>query len=238
MSTRAVRPPVDRPGVARSAADRVAGPREVGRTAADRSETRSSDDTHRVPLGSAALTVPVRYAAPAEFSSTRRPRGVVSEPVGDGAFAPTHEAPDTGLSTWSEPDPTLAPDNHIGPSLPVMVIEETTGWARVRCENGWETWVDTAKLVRIEAPPFRPTHHVPPGGLDARERPDTEHTVARATGARPRGGFDQHLGRLGEGPVRERLRSVGRRARPGCGWRAGRIRQRRLRRRVYMRKGQ
>lgn len=34
--------------------------------------------------------------------------------------------------------------------LPVQVLEENTGWAHVRCSNGWETWVD-ARLLVVEA---------------------------------------------------------------------------------------
>ena len=45
-------------------------------------------------------------------------------------------------------DATLpAPAGRLDPGLPVAVVQESTGWARVRCSNGWETWVDGRALV-------------------------------------------------------------------------------------------
>jgi len=98
--------------------------------------------------------------------------------VGEGEFTATHLAPDAGLDTWSAPDPGQKPDNRIESGLPVQVFEETTGWAHVRCSNGWETWVDAAKLVALATPGFVPTHRVVSSGVDARERPDGAEPVA------------------------------------------------------------
>jgi hypothetical protein len=95
--------------------------------------------------------------------------------MSEAAFTPTHTAPAEGMDTWREPDPSQAPDNRLDPDLPVHVLEETTGWARVRCSNEWETWVDASKLVAIApvAPAaFAPTHTVPATGLEARDQPD------------------------------------------------------------------
>jgi hypothetical protein len=55
-------------------------------------------------------------------------------------FQPTHEVPDGGTDTWTTPDPNAGPDGRLDAGLPVEVLEETTGWARVRCSNAWETW--------------------------------------------------------------------------------------------------
>jgi SH3-like domain-containing protein len=98
--------------------------------------------------------------------------------VSDAEFTATHQAPDAGLETWNEPDPAQKPDNRIEAELPVLVLEETTGWAHVRCSNGWETWVDAAKLVALATPGFVPTHRVGASGVDARTRPDTAEPVA------------------------------------------------------------
>jgi hypothetical protein len=59
------------------------------------------------------------------------------------------EAPPDGLPTWSVPDPSRAFDNYLAGGLPVQVVEETTGWAHIRCDNGWEAWVDGRALVPV-----------------------------------------------------------------------------------------
>lgn len=88
-------------------------------------------------------------------------------------FAPTHAVPAAGISTWTIPDPAAAPDGRLDAGLPVEVLEETTGWAHVRCSNAWETWVDAALLVPVPAEgDFAPTHRVGAQPLDARDRPD------------------------------------------------------------------
>jgi SH3-like domain-containing protein len=84
-------------------------------------------------------------------------------------FHATHRIVPDGAPAWDEPDPLLPATQRLDPSLPVRVIDETTGWARVQCSNSWETWVDARNLVAL---PFRPTHAVPPAGLDARTEPD------------------------------------------------------------------
>jgi SH3-like domain-containing protein len=92
--------------------------------------------------------------------------------VRDEQFTPTHRVPATGMPTWNEPDPNRAADNRLAPDLAVQVLEETTGWARVRCSNGWEAWGDATTLVPIARPAFTPTHRVPDTGLETRETPD------------------------------------------------------------------
>jgi SH3-like domain-containing protein len=93
-------------------------------------------------------------------------------------FVPTHEIPAGGVSTWDRPDPARPPDHTLDADLPVQLLEQTTGWGRIRCHNGWETWVDAATLVPLELATFRPTFRAPPDGLDACATPDGE-VVAR-----------------------------------------------------------
>lgn len=139
--------------------------------------------------------------------------------MSDPAFTATHIAPAEGMDTWREPDPSQAPDNRLDPDLPVHVVEETTGWARVRCSNGWESWVDASKLVPIAAAPvapaaFAPTHIVPATGLETRDRPD----LARSPSNRLDPGLPVEIanrwGGLGEGPLLERLGDLGQRPGP------------------------
>jgi hypothetical protein len=103
--------------------------------------------------------------------------------VAEGAFTATHLTPDAGSDTWTAPDPSRQPDNRIEGGQPVQVLEETTGWAHVRCTNDWEAWVDASKLVALATPGFVPTHRVAASGADARKRPDTGEPIeARVEG--------------------------------------------------------
>jgi SH3-like domain-containing protein len=94
-------------------------------------------------------------------------------------FTPTHEVPAGGIDAWNAPDPAASPDARLDAGLPVEVLEDTTGWAHVRCSNAWEAWVAAAALVAL-APDdgFVSTHRVGPSPLDARDRPDQHHEVA------------------------------------------------------------
>jgi hypothetical protein len=106
--------------------------------------------------------------------------------VGEGAFTATHQAPVGGIDTWAVPDPSKPPDHHIDADQPVQLLEETTGWAHVRCTNDWEAWVDASKLVALATPGFVPTHRVIASGADARKRPDMGEPVgARVDGGLP-----------------------------------------------------
>jgi hypothetical protein len=84
-------------------------------------------------------------------------------------FHPTHRVPVAGAPAWEVPDPATPATYRLDPDLPVRVLEQTTGWARVQCGNGWETWTDAQQLVRLD---FRPSRAVPAGGLDAWTEPD------------------------------------------------------------------
>jgi hypothetical protein len=66
-------------------------------------------------------------------------------------FAATRRVPDGGMPWWAEPDPERDAQGDLDARLPVQVLEETTGWAHVRCENDFECWVDAALLVEAEA---------------------------------------------------------------------------------------
>ena len=65
--------------------------------------------------------------------------------------APTRRVPDDGMPWWGEPDPQRDAEGDLDPRLPLVVLEETTGWAHVRCENDFECWVDAALLVELRA---------------------------------------------------------------------------------------
>ncbi len=68
-------------------------------------------------------------------------------PAAEPEFAPTHLVPPTGLTTRERPDPKHKPDHRLDPGLPLHVVERAGDWARVRCSNGWETWVDGRNLA-------------------------------------------------------------------------------------------
>ena len=76
----------------------------------------------------------------------RSPRAYAA-PVAVQAFTPTHSVPASGLEYRTAADAALPPAGRLDPGLSVLVVQESTGWARVRCSNGWETWVDGRALV-------------------------------------------------------------------------------------------
>lgn len=68
-----------------------------------------------------------------------------------GWFAPTHTAPDGGLSAWVQPNPAAPPVATIQGRVEMHVQEYRGGWAQVVCSNGWTAWVDAARLVPASA---------------------------------------------------------------------------------------
>jgi hypothetical protein len=69
----------------------------------------------------------------------------------DDDYMPTHVVCDDGQPAWDAPDPGRQPVTRLDPLLDVQVTEQRAdGWAHVRCENGWEAWVDGALLVPID----------------------------------------------------------------------------------------
>lgn len=82
------------------------------------------------------------------------PAAAPSAPVVPAAPAPepyraSHRVPWTGMPAWSAADPGPAPAANLDPDLDVEVLEWSGDWARVRCSNGWEAWVDGRQLVPL-----------------------------------------------------------------------------------------
>ena len=90
-------------------------------------------------------------------------------------FTPRQVTAVGGTATWSEPDPAHQADGYLDGGLPVEVIDETTGWAHVRCSNGFETWLDARQLVPVSDPGAgaAATHRVGAAGAPTRPRPET-----------------------------------------------------------------
>jgi hypothetical protein len=85
--------------------------------------------------------------------------------VDGAAFRPTHQTPEAGLPAWDAPDPAQPASHRLDPGLRVEVLEETTGWARVRCSNGWKAWTDGRALAPFAAElPAVPPDSLGPGG--------------------------------------------------------------------------
>jgi len=109
-------------------------------------------------------------------TSTADKFGTVADP-----FAPRHVTAAGGVTTWADPDPTQQRDGHLDGGLPVEVIDETTGWAHVRCSNGYETWLDARQLVPVSDPgaAAAATHRVGAAGAPTRPRPETSDAPDR-----------------------------------------------------------
>ena len=68
-------------------------------------------------------------------------------------WRPTHRVPAGGLEAWTSTEAGADPEATINAGLPVTVLRSERGWARVRCENGWEAWVDASGLVGVDEAP-------------------------------------------------------------------------------------
>lgn len=67
-------------------------------------------------------------------------------------WEPTHQVVAGGAPAWSDADPAASPAAALDPALPVAVVQVGAhGWTKVRCENGWETWIDGADLESLAA---------------------------------------------------------------------------------------
>jgi hypothetical protein len=101
------------------------------------------------------------------------------------ALTATHRVPDDGMPWWGEPDPERDADGRLDPRLPVEVLEETTGWAHVRCANAFECWVDAARLLEVE-PATAPAPLEPTEVTDATDATDaTDETQLVETAPSP-----------------------------------------------------
>ena len=77
------------------------------------------------------------------------------------SWTPTHHVHPDATAVWSQPDPTRTPDSNAAGGSPVQLLEQTTGWARVRFENGYEGWLDAATLEQIAVEPSRSGSWIP-----------------------------------------------------------------------------
>jgi len=85
-------------------------------------------------------------------------------------YTQTHVVPTEGLPAWAGPDGSTPPAANLDPGLDVMLLERRADWARVRCSNGWEAWVDGRRLVESApgpAPTPTPSQPPPPASTTA-----------------------------------------------------------------------
>ena len=83
------------------------------------------------------------------------PPPAVGEMAGSSAaWVPSHRVPQSGLPTWTAPDPGAAAGQPLDAGLAVQLLERRPdGWARVACSNGWTAWVDGRLLGGPDAGP-------------------------------------------------------------------------------------
>jgi SH3-like domain-containing protein len=53
------------------------------------------------------------------------------------------------MRAWAVPDGSTSVIAELAAGLPLVVVERRGDWARVRASNGWEGWVDAARLGPI-----------------------------------------------------------------------------------------
>jgi RsiW-degrading membrane proteinase PrsW (M82 family) len=66
-------------------------------------------------------------------------------------FSPEGAVGPAGLAWWSVPDGNQPPSGRIDPGVPLMIVDRSGDWARVRASNGWLGWVD-GRLVGAPRP--------------------------------------------------------------------------------------
>jgi hypothetical protein len=87
-------------------------------------------------VGARALLAQSRGGTPAD------PAPMAATP----GWAPTHVVPRGGMRVWERPDPSAPPLTRLAGGLEVQVREESGGWTRIGCANGWSGWVDGRQL--------------------------------------------------------------------------------------------
>ena len=86
----------------------------------------------------------------AEPSATAPSEPAATEPT-PTPYRATHHIPWTGLPAWPTTNAGPEPVATLDPDLDVEVLEWSGDWARVRCSNDWEAWVDGRQLVPLWA---------------------------------------------------------------------------------------
>jgi hypothetical protein len=71
------------------------------------------------------------------------------------SFPATHVVGPEGAAAWVAADAEAESAPRLHARLPVQVLEVWGDWAKVRCENGWETWTDGRKLRPVARDPDR-----------------------------------------------------------------------------------
>jgi hypothetical protein len=90
-------------------------------------------------------------------------------------YEPTHMVPPTGLPAWPTPDGTGPPIANLDPGLDIQVTHRRADWARIRCSNDWEAWIDGRNLIALAVEtPAPPPADVPPPQADVPPPPHAD----------------------------------------------------------------
>jgi hypothetical protein len=92
-------------------------------------------------------------------------------------YTQTHVVPTEGLPAWAAPDGSTPPAANLDPGLDVMLLERRGEWAKVRCSNGWEAWVDDRRLVESAPAPASAPAPPPPAPSPQAGPPPPTHTT-------------------------------------------------------------
>lgn len=134
--------------MSRNPADRPVSAAALGRELHDlcRHHLLDLTDGRRWPQAESA---PLEPEPPMATESPVAPDATTAGAGAPAPYAATHRVPWTGMPAWSSSDPGPDPVASLDPDLDVEVLEWSGDWARVRCSNGWEAWVDGRQLVPL-----------------------------------------------------------------------------------------
>lgn len=96
------------------------------------------------------------------------------------AYTPTHEIPAGGLPAWQQPDGSQPPVTTLAGGLDVQLVEMRGQWANILCSNGWQGWIDGARLMARAAPVSTAVPTAAPAPTPAPAAPTPQTAIAPA----------------------------------------------------------
>lgn len=128
----------------------LAADHERVRLAVDVAGAGAAAEEGTSPVATSLRTTGLRTAAVRPAQQRQAP-ATVSLSTGERIrqWKPTHAVPEGGLKAWSNSEMTGEPAAELQARVELVLVEQVGPAARVVGSNGWEGWVETARLVPV-----------------------------------------------------------------------------------------